>query len=136
MKYPQNIFNISLTMTIFCNRRKNWYRTLSQNWLTTEITRIFIFLAIWKNNQQNKFRHSTALPSLKPTLFTSTTLRAFGKLSGKLISRKLVLRDTTQLKGRYLYKANELALESRVNLEIQENAISNHHRQKKPQQTK
>ena len=38
--------------------------------------------------------------SVKPNLFNSSTLRALDKLFGKLISIKLVLRDTTQLKAR------------------------------------
>ena len=37
-----------------------------------------------------------------------STPRAMVKVCGKLISRKLVLRDGTQLKARYLFKANEI----------------------------
>ena len=81
-------------------------------YVRTETTRIFIFAAIW-------------LPSLKPNLFNSSTLRAFGKVCGKLISRKLVLWDATKLKAR-LQCQSQLARGSRVNLKIYENAISNH----------
>ena len=51
--------------------------------------------------------------------------RALAKAYDKLISRKLVPRDATQLKARYLRKTTEsqLAWESRINLKIHENAI-------------
>ena len=51
---------------------------------------------------------------------------ALAKICGKLISRKLVQRDATQLKARYFCKANEsqLAWGSRINLKIHENVIS------------
>ena len=41
--------------------------------------------------------------------------------------RKLVIRDTTQLEQDYKASSSQLARESRVNLKIHENAISNHH---------
>ena len=52
-------------------------------------------------NKQNKLHHF-----LFKRLFYST-LQALAKGCGKLISRKLVLGNPTQLKARYLYKANE-----------------------------
>ena len=67
---------------------------------------------------------------MKPNLFNSSTLRALGEVCGKLISRKLVLRDATQIKVR-LQCQSQLARGSRVNLKIHENAISNHHQKKK-----
>ena len=47
----------------------------------------------------------------------------------KLISRKLVLRDATQIKVR-LQCQSQLARGSRVNLKIHENAISNQKKKK------
>ena len=52
-------------------------------------------------------------------------LTALDKVRGKLISRKLVLRDATKLKER-LKCQGQLAWGSQVNLKIHENAISNH----------
>ena len=51
--------------------------------------------------------------------------RTLAKAYDKLISRKLVPRDDTQLKARYLCKTTEsqLAWRSRINLKIHENAI-------------
>ena len=45
-------------------------------------------------------KRTPPLPSWKPNLFHSSTLRALDKVCGKLISIKLVLRDATQLKER------------------------------------
>ena len=67
---------------------------------------------------------------MKPNLFNSSTLRALGEVCGKLISRKLVLRDATQIKVR-LQCQSQLARGSRVNLKIHENAISNQKKKKK-----
>ena len=55
--------------------------------------------------------------------------RASTKVCGKLISRTWALGDATQIQARYLCKANESqqTRESRVNLKIHENAISNHY---------
>ena len=61
-------------------------------------------------------------------------LKTLDKVCGKLILRKLgtdlrklVIRDTTQLEQDYKASSSQLARESRVNLKIHENAISNHH---------
>lgn len=52
-----------------------------------------------------------------------STPRALPKVFGKIISKKLVLTDATQLKARYMYTESQLAWESRVNLKIHEYAI-------------
>ena len=74
-------------------------------------------LAILRNNKLNHF-------GIKNLPYS--TLRALAKVCGKLFSKTLLLRDATQLKARYLCKANEcqLAWGSRVNLKIHENVIS------------
>ena len=53
-------------------------------------------------------------------------------LCGKLVSKKLVLRDVTQLKARYLCKANgsQPALRSRLNLKIKKKQLANHKQKK------
>ena len=77
-------------------------------------------------NKTNSIIKQNKLPSLKPNLFNSSTLRALDKVCGKLISRKLVLRDVAQLKT---WLQSQLARGSRENLKIHENAISNHPKQ-------
>ena len=49
-------------------------------------------------------------------------------LCGNLVSKKLVLRDVTQLKARYLCKANgsQSARRSRLNLKIHKLQLANH----------
>ena len=69
--------------------------------MRTEITRIFILLTI--REIYSKTNSTTFVIKSLPY----STLRVLGKVCGKLISRKLVLGDPTQLKARYLYKANE-----------------------------
>ena len=66
---------------------------------------------------------------MKPNLFNSSALRVLDKICGKLISRKLVLRDAAQLKAR-LQCQSQLARGSRENLKIHENTISNHQKNK------
>ena len=53
-------------------------------------------------------------------------LWALAKICGKLISRKIILGEATQLKSRYLYKANksQLAWHCLINLKFHENEIS------------
>ena len=65
-------------------------------------------------------------------------LKTLDKVCGKLILRKLgtdlrklVIRDTTQLEQDYKTSSSQLARESRVNLKIHENAISNQFSEKK-----
>lgn len=52
--------------------------------------------------------------------------RKLGKVYGKIIWGKWVLRDVTQLKPRYLYKASESqsGWNSRINLEFHKNTIN------------
>ena len=52
----------------------------------------------------NKTNFTTSMVKILPY----QTLRAMVKVCGKLISRKLVLSDGTQLKARYLFKANQI----------------------------
>ena len=89
-------------------------------WLKLEIARIFISLKICKNNKQNKL-HLSIIKS-----FPYLTLGTSPKTCGKLILRKLLLRDATQLKAAYLYKTtkSQSACESGRNLKFHKNAIS------------
>ena len=45
-----------------------------------------------------------------PTKFS--TLRTLAKISDKLISRKLVFQDVTQLKAKYLHKATKKSIDT------------------------
>ena len=90
--------------------------------LKTETTRIFILLIIQSENIITKTNSTFSIIKSLPY----STPRLSLKVCGKLISRKLILRDAMQLRTRYLCKTNEsqFAWRSRINQNIQENAIS------------
>ena len=61
------------------------------------------------------YKHSTCISNVEYTWFVCSA-----------ISVKLAVRDVTQIKPRYLYKASKIqsAWDSRINLEFHENEIS------------
>ena len=66
------------------------------------------------------------LTSVIKKVFPIQHSEPLAKNCSKLISKKLVLEDATQLKARYLYKVNksQSVWGSRVGLKFHENAIS------------
>ena len=126
IKCPQNIFKIYLKKEKFlCNPRESLCKTRSQN-----MTEDWHYKNIYISCNLIKVINKTnpLLPSLKPTLFKSSTLRASAKVCGNLISKKMTSEKCYTTKS----KCNEsqLARESPENLRIRKSAVSDHHTKK------
>ena len=105
----------------FFESKENLFRTLRRTCLRTEITRVFILNAMRKKYETNKLHHFF----IKSLVYS--TPRSLAKVY-ETGFKKVSLRDATQLKARYLYKANEShsASRSQTNLKVPENTTSQH----------
>ena len=104
IKYLQNIFKISVKKTsFFVIKGKMYLKSLQEKVEDSNYRESLYYLQSAKiiNKTNSTTRVINSIPSSTP--------KVLAKVYGKLISRKkLVLRDTVQLKARYLCKVNDL----------------------------